>query len=87
MLKSVQKNINVKGELVNSNIIKNSILSLKEAIKNDPDYAWSWHCNLAMCAYDEGLDMAAANRSAMRFMKILFDYDMTKHELYKNTQN
>ena len=46
--------------------------ALSEQIRNDPDYAWSWHCALA-CAYqDEGIDHPAANRAAARFMKQAF---------------
>ena len=45
---------------------------LTQQIKDDPEYAWSWHCNLAVCAMDEGLDHAAANRAAARFMQTTF---------------
>ena len=64
---------------------KTAIDTLKKAFKNDPEYAWAWHCNIAMSAYDEGLDKPAANRSAARFMR-LFDIDMTKHEHFMDTQ-
>ena len=69
-----------------SNLIAEAIDVLKVAVNNDSEYAWSWHCNLAMSAYDEGLSKPAANRSAARFMKLLFDVDMTKHEYFKDTQ-
>jgi hypothetical protein len=66
--------------------IKEAITTLREAFHNDPEYAWSWHCNLAMSAYDEGLCKPAANRAAARFMRLAFDIDMTKHEFFSNTQ-
>jgi len=65
---------------------KQAMETLKQAFKDDPEYAWAWHCNLAMAAYDEGLPKPAANRSAARFMSIAFDIDMTKHEFYSDTQ-
>ena len=66
--------------------IRDAIETLKTAIHEDSEYAWSWQCNLAMAAYDEGLDHSAANRSAARFMQNLFDIDMTKYEYFKETQ-
>lgn len=46
---------------------------LKAAIHSDDDLAWSWHCNLAMAAQDEGLDHESAQRAARRFMGWAFD--------------
>ena len=46
----------------------------------DDEYAWAWHCNLAMAAYDEGLEHHAANRAAGRFMHSLFHIDTTRLE-------
>lgn len=45
---------------------------LTTALNSDPDYAWTWHCNIAGCALDEGVDHATANRIAARFMKSAF---------------
>ena len=45
-----------------------AVAALSKAFKNDPDYAWSWHCNIAMAAKDEGMKHKAANRAAARFM-------------------
>ena len=44
--------------------IEEAFNGLKDAIQNDQEYAWGWHCNIAMAAYDEGLDHASANRAA-----------------------
>lgn len=48
---------------------------LRAALQSDPDYAWGWHCNIAMAAFDEGLDREAANRAAARFLKNCFGID------------
>lgn len=50
-----------------------------EALRNDLDYAWSWHCNVAMAAVDEGMEHHAANCAASRFMWNLANVDTTKH--------
>ena len=63
-----------------------AVNALKEAFKNDPDYAWVWQCNLAMSAYDEGLPKPKANLAAARFMRLAFGIDMTKHEHFAGTQ-
>lgn len=67
--------------------VKDAIYTLRDAIQQDPDYAWSWHCNIATASMDEGLDHAASNRAAARFMSTLFGVDMTKHEQFKGTQS
>lgn len=51
---------------------------LKKQIKSDPEYAWGWQCNLAMPAFDEGVDIKTANKIAARIMKNFFDCDVTK---------
>jgi hypothetical protein len=48
---------------------------LKAAMHADPGYAWSWHCVIACAGMDEGLEHAAANRAAARFMRMCFDVD------------
>jgi hypothetical protein len=58
--------------------IARAFTDLKLAIEADPGYAWSWHCNIAMAAQDEGLDHAAGNRAAARFMSMCFGVDTTK---------
>lgn len=49
------------------------------ALHNDPDYAWSWHCNAAMAAFDVGVPHYQANQAAARFMRFLADVDTAKH--------
>lgn len=41
------------------------------ALRADPDYAWSWHCNITMSMVDEGIDHAAAEHGAQRFLNLL----------------
>ena len=53
---------------------------LGRQLRADDEYAWAWHCNLAMAAYDEGLEHHAANRAAGRFMSSLFRLDTTQLE-------
>lgn len=48
---------------------------LKQEMKNDPDYAWGWHCNIACLLLDEGVDHSKANNRAASFMKLAFDVD------------
>jgi hypothetical protein len=56
---------------------------LKRSMRADPGYAWAWHCNLAMAAFDRGVDHLTANRSAALSMKHFFDIDMTKDGNYQ----
>lgn len=63
--------------------IKQAFDVLKNAVNNDPDYAWSWHCNIAMAFVDEGGSHEAANKAAARIMSILFEHDITKHPHYQ----
>lgn len=48
---------------------------LKEVISKEPDYAWAWHCNIAMSIFDEGVSHKISNLAAARFMKLCFDID------------
>ena len=48
---------------------------LSDAMKADPGYAWSWHCNVAMAAMDEGVSHEAGNAAAARFMSSAFGVD------------
>lgn len=59
---------------------------LRQQFQSDPDYAWSWHCNIAVAAMDECLWPSAANRAAARFMKTAFGVDATQDERFAATQ-
>jgi hypothetical protein len=54
--------------------------ALREAINSDPDYAWSWLCNLAVPIMDStGVTHEIANQAAALIMAQMFDCDITKH--------
>ena len=63
--------------------IKEAFETLKQAMANDPSYAYSWHCNLAMMCHDAILNFDSqvsfahnvGNDAASRFMKMLFDVE------------
>ena len=57
--------------------IQHAMNMLKISFQSDPDYAHSWHCNLAMAFQDAmpGLDHAIVNDGASRFMKLAFDVE------------
>jgi len=60
---------------------------LSDIMKRDPDYAWAWHCNLAISLYDEAeRDLPMCNRAAARFMRLAFNIDMTDHPNFPATQ-
>ena len=67
---------------------------VKKAMKDDPDLAWSWHCNIAMSFYDELGPMVepsavrheVCNRAAARFMKLCFDVDTSEHPQFTPEQ-
>lgn len=48
---------------------------LKKAMKDDPKYAWGWHCIIACLLMDEGIEQIAANKRAASFMKLAFNVD------------
>lgn len=54
---------------------KHAMAALTEAMKADPEYAWSWHCNIAMVAVDAGAPHQEANERAAGFMRTAFDVD------------
>jgi len=61
--------------------VKDALDVLQKAMQSDPEYAWSWHCNIAMAQYDamiigrlldRELIHNRANKGAAVFMKNLF---------------
>lgn len=61
---------------------------LKKKIQEDSEYAWGWHCNIAIVIQDEGLDYKSSNRAAARFMLNAFDVDVNNYSpfLKKETE-
>lgn len=65
------------------------IKGLIDAMKADPEYAWSWHCNIAMAAHDSGAGPHhACNKGAALFLSLLSGgaVDTTQHPAYEGTQ-
>lgn len=62
--------------------IKSVFCALKEKLEEDADYAWSWHCNIAMPCYDQGVDHKLANKCAAAVMLAIFGIDTSKTEKY-----
>ncbi len=74
--------------------IKVSLDHLSHVMQTDPDYAHSWHCNLAMAFYDawgeNGVPLNAhkykhqiANEGASRCMKQIFNVETSNDMLTK----
>lgn len=54
-----------------------------KVLMQDPDYAWGWHCNLAVPIMDSiGVSHATANRAGAALMMHLWGVDITKHPDY-----
>jgi len=56
-------------------------------MNEDLDYAWSWHCNIAMAAVDAGCDHMIADEGAARFLQTLAGVDTREHAAFKAIQN
>lgn len=55
-----------------------------EAAMQDPDYAWGWHCNLAVPIMDAtGITHKQANMAAAHLMQHLWKCDITTHPNYQ----
>jgi hypothetical protein len=64
------------------NDVAKAIATLTAAVKADPDYAWGWHCNIAMSAVDAGCPHQVANEGAARFMSLLFGVNTREHPVF-----
>ena len=63
-----------------------AVKRLTKALRDDLDYAWGWHCNIAMTAFDAGCPHDVANEGAARFMQLLAGVDTRKHPGFAGTQ-
>ncbi len=79
----------VYGEHVEMGVA-DALETVKRALRDDPSYAHTWHCNLAMSFSDaipEALEMqhedlcAIRNEGASRFMKLCFDVETSNDML------
>lgn len=74
--------------------LQQAVLTLQKEIQNDPELAYSWHCNLAMPILDSinqygeltKITPLEANLAACSLMKHLFDIDMNKNQYYAELQ-
>ena len=69
---------------MSDNPVLDAVETLKKEMQSDEHYAWSWHCNLAMMAYDAGAFHKEANIQAAIFMDTCFGVDTSEIEAYKN---
>lgn len=60
--------------------VASAVQTVIEAMQADPDYAWGWHCNIAMAFVDAGGSHYTANQGAARFMRMLANVEPA-HEL------
>lgn len=52
----------------------------KRLMREDADYAWAWHCNIAVPIMDAiSATHEQANVAAAHLMSHLFEYDITTH--------
>lgn len=49
---------------------------LKQVINDDREYAWAWHCNIAVPFMDAGASHDQANEGAARVMQHFFGVDV-----------
>ena len=61
-----------------NNEVKKALDVIKAAMKNDPGYAWGWHCSIAVAQQDAGVDHTISNEGAARFMQMAFGVDTSK---------
>ena len=57
---------------------------LQKYLQDDEDYAWSWHCNIAMNAVDAGAPHLEANAVTAGFMRRCFGIDTQHLKQYKS---
>jgi hypothetical protein len=55
---------------------------MKAAMAANPDYAWSWHCNIARPLIDSGIDGLKAQQCAARLMKHFWGVDTSANKHY-----
>lgn len=57
---------------------------LSEVMQTEPDYAWSWQCNLAMMAHDAGAPAREANIRAADLIHSFFKVDVKSTRFYQD---
>lgn len=70
--------------------IKDAFAVLKAALQADDEYAWSWHCNIAMAFVDTEPEYGgrnlhrSANEGAAIFMQRCFNIDVRQSRQWKS---
>lgn len=70
------------GEIMNKIKTPDAFQALKNAVIEDPDYAWSWHCNIAMPLIDAGVNEKTAQEAAATVMRNFFGVDTRESPHY-----
>jgi hypothetical protein len=60
--------------------------AIGSAMKEDPEFAWCWHSNIAMVAVDAGAKPIEANQQAADFMLRAFGVDVRKSGEWKSLE-
>lgn len=45
---------------------------VREEVREDPEYAWSWQHNIALAAQDVGVDVETSDKAAKLFVQRCF---------------
>ncbi len=62
--------------------------TLRDEMALVEDYAWTWHCNIAVLLMDEGVEWMKANERAASFMHMAFNVDTLSRarQIYEDFQ-
>ena len=69
-----------QGPAASETPIQAAMKTIIQAMQEDPSYAWSWHCNIAMAFVDAGGDHYTGNQAAANFLRTLAKVEPA-HEL------
>lgn len=64
--------------LLSINSVNADVMNLKNDMQKFPDYAWTWHCNIAVPMQDEGISHELSNKIAAKIMNNFFEIDTSK---------
>jgi hypothetical protein len=64
--------------MTETNQVAAAMQTISDAMRADPDYAWTWHCNVAMAARDAGAPSPEAQAQAAQFMRNAFGVDTSQ---------
>ena len=73
----------MSDEIISGITTKQAMDHLKQVIQTDEDYAWGWHCNLAMAMCDNGVPRTKANDTAANVMQQFFGTDTRTNKFWK----